>query len=294
MRELTEDINDTITAIVNRILGRGGEESEDDAVTGETAADDRTEDESDSATIGGTKASEGARESGLAICSLTATTTGDGLTRTDGTSDVADPVNHTPERSTACAHESRLNPPPDLEPADLTEQQRETLRAIHDQPTATQADLGDELGVTSATISQRVNSIDGFDWSKRRAFTEVLFGQREAASGVLEDDGSNTVDTVVESLGDITVPMPESNDTNSDLGETNADSDDQYCEALTNQVRELTEQVQTLEQQLETQSTVPDTILADPELAHKVLHACFTSDQISEEEELQILERIIH
>lgn len=58
--------------------------------------------------------------------------------------------------------------------AELTDRQLETLRAIYAFPTASQRDLAKILGVSSATISQRVNSIDGFDWEKRREFAETI------------------------------------------------------------------------------------------------------------------------
>ncbi len=63
------------------------------------------------------------------------------------------------------------------EPDAVTETQLETLRAIRERPTATQAALAEQLGVTGATISQRVNGIDGFDWATRRAFVDRFFAQ---------------------------------------------------------------------------------------------------------------------
>nr|WP_255475185.1 MarR family winged helix-turn-helix transcriptional regulator [Halapricum sp. CBA1109] len=73
---------------------------------------------------------------------------------------------------------------PDEQPVtdaeELNERQRATLRVIRRDPTATQAEVADQLDVTRATISKRVNDIAGFDWADRRAFVEQLFDGSEA------------------------------------------------------------------------------------------------------------------
>jgi len=74
-----------------------------------------------------------------------------------------------------------------LETADIPEKQLETLREIESRPNATQAELAERLGVTSATISQRVNGIDGFDWSERQTFVARLFDR----SDLPEPDDTN-------------------------------------------------------------------------------------------------------
>jgi|GEM_PF-902873 transcriptional regulator with XRE-family HTH domain len=75
-----------------------------------------------------------------------------------------------------------------LETADIPEKQLETLREIESRPNATQAELAERLGVTSATISQRVNGIDGFDWSERQTFVARLFDRSDLP---LEPDDTN-------------------------------------------------------------------------------------------------------
>ncbi|NHN48446.1 hypothetical protein G9464_12695 [Halostella sp. JP-L12] len=62
---------------------------------------------------------------------------------------------------------------PDLE--QLTDRQERVFRAVYDRPDATQEEIAAQFDVSAATISQRVNAIDGFDWSRRRAFVESLF-----------------------------------------------------------------------------------------------------------------------
>ncbi|WP_176393283.1 winged helix-turn-helix transcriptional regulator [Natronolimnobius baerhuensis] len=223
-----------------------------------------------------------------------------------------------------------------LEPADVTEKQRETLRAIARQPTATQATLADQLGVTSATISQRVNSIEGFDWSNRRAFVATVFDevpleeadetdqeleQADESGPNLEIGEETDQDHADAEAGDQSV----TDETDADSGcdprgpeherDTTGDDDpmrstdthetlaDDAVEPTLEALEALTEQVEALETRLEgleERSLTPETeseparetatgVLSDPELTHKVLHACFQAENISEEEELQLL-----
>lgn len=68
---------------------------------------------------------------------------------------------------------------PDEEPvshlSELNNKQRETLRAVHQNPTATQKEIARHLDVSRATISKRVNNIAGFDWKSRQTFVDQLF-----------------------------------------------------------------------------------------------------------------------
>lgn len=64
------------------------------------------------------------------------------------------------------------NNPPDIE--NLSEQQVETLTAIHENPTAPQEDIANLLDVSGATVSQRVNSISGFKWKNRQNISEAI------------------------------------------------------------------------------------------------------------------------
>ena len=56
----------------------------------------------------------------------------------------------------------------------LTAVQRETLHAIHENPAATQRELGDRLGVSPATISNRVNAIPNFEWAERTTIAATI------------------------------------------------------------------------------------------------------------------------
>ena len=103
---------------------------------------------------------------------------GDGPSDAGDSGDVADPGG-TPDRTS------------------LSDAQVATLRAIHRNPEATQQELADELGVVRATISNRVNDVDGFDWQRRRSFVEAFFdGEAGADTETTEESegGDETPD----------------------------------------------------------------------------------------------------
>ena len=201
----------------------------------------------------------------------------------------------------------------------LTEKQRETLRAIYDHPDATQAELADRLGVSSPTISQRVNSIDGFDWSDRNALVAPLFDPDDSetedctpfADDTDDGPGSSERDGDAETSGDAT---DESQDEPNDRTRQRADSSTARLERapaettdrasenaklteLVDRVDELADQLVAVERELETlergtagrEGGTESSVLSDPELAHKIVHACLQSDRVSEEEELRLL-----
>ncbi|GAB3673215.1 hypothetical protein GCM10028856_27560 [Halopiger thermotolerans] len=222
---------------------------------------------------------------------------------------------------------------PDVpDPSSFTEAQLETLRAVHERPDATQAELASMFGITSASVSQRVNSIDGFEWDDRRAFTAALFGDEPDAgeSRTDPDDrdmtGADGRPRVVES------DSPEASSENHSESASEREpvrsepgENDRTCaEALADRLAAVTARVDRLEQQLadQTQSVAESasqpaagsvsestsqsadepmsnfvsrpadesmSALADPELAHKVVHACMQSDRITEDEELRII-----
>ena len=124
-----------------------------------------------------------------------------------------DPVADTdPDESADRSPDATDAPDPDVPAfASLTDKQRETLRAIAERPAATQAELAEELGVSSPTISQRVNSIDGFDWSNRHEFVDAVLDdasdERPAPEAELDGgdaDGRPTVNAQADSEPDAT------------------------------------------------------------------------------------------
>lgn len=156
-------------------------------------------------------------------------------------------------------------PPPMAEertPVDLDDfsgMQRETLRAIMEHPDATLSEIGDALGVSAPTVSNRVNDIEGFDWTDRQTFVETLF---ETRGPTMQEE--------------TTEPMA-SNGTGTETTTT-----------------QLAERIETLEQEVEDLYDIdePESVLDDPDLVHKVLHACLKADNITEKEELQILKML--
>lgn len=105
----------------------------------------------------------------------------------------------------------------DLDLERVTERQERVLRAIYERPNATQAELADDFDVTAATISQRVNAIDEFDWSRRREIVDSLFDDSEF-EGVPEPESAGS-----ESETDPPQPRSESS-TGPDAAEPGADA----------------------------------------------------------------------
>jgi hypothetical protein len=152
---------------------------------------------------------------------------------------------------------------------DLTRPQRNILQAIREQPSATQRELGDRLGVSDATICSHVNSIDGFEWTDRKNFVKTLISS-----------------TDIELEGEHMTPNYE-----------NGQEDRGDRESLTNktndEIPEQRERLAHIEKQLEEIQADQKPVFDDSELTHKVIHACMKSDAIIEEEELQIIEDLI-
>ncbi|QLG48528.1 MarR family transcriptional regulator [Natrinema halophilum] len=149
--------------------------------------------------------------------------------------------------------ESHLENEIDLEK--ITEKQHETLRAIYKNPEATQKELAENFDVSSATICHRVNNIDAFEWDTRQEFVERVFEDKEPSKGTKMSSEKASLD-------------------------------------LTDEIDELDQRIQSIERNLKERSR-PRTAFDDPDLVHKVVHACMDSDQISEEEELRILKELV-
>lgn len=166
----------------------------------------------------------------------------------------ADPVTE-PVTAAMTEHDTPQEQEQESELVQLTEKQRETLQAIAEQPDATQQQLAEQFDVSRATINKRVNSIDGFEWADRQAFITTMV-----------DDGETT---------------PESGPPSRDAPE------------LADRIDTLAEQVTELEHQVAERPDSPERAFTDPDLVHKVVHACMNSDQITEDEELRILDALL-
>ncbi|MDB2282677.1 sigma factor-like helix-turn-helix DNA-binding protein [Halorubrum ezzemoulense] len=236
-----------------------------------------------------------------------------------------DPVEATELNPDAASSNDESTP----DPGDLTQKERETLRAIFYEPTATQDQIADMLGISRATVSNRVNAIPEFDWADREAFVEEVFDEdltvgtsvtpangdstaaaqnagkeavTDGAPGATSDPAANesplesphstSSDGVVDD-STLTSSEPDAPDKDSITGSaTNAQEDN--LESISHQLEEFTQQLAAMEQELHRSDTsTEEAQFSDTDLLHKVVHACMNSDQITEEEELEILETLM-
>ncbi|WP_128226257.1 winged helix-turn-helix transcriptional regulator [Halobacteriaceae archaeon SHR40] len=139
------------------------------------------------------------------------------------------------------------------DPENLTEKRLEVLRAIHNRPHATQAELADQLEVSRATISQRVNAIEGFEWADRQEYIDAIF------------DGNGPI----------------------------SDGMGVSQEELAARINSLTDRIEQLEETIGELSESRSTAFDDPELAATVVRACLDSDTVTEQQEQEIIVEMI-
>jgi len=177
-----------------------------------------------------------------------------------------------PESEAESERESESEPEPASAPdpseGELTVKQRKTARVVHEHPDASQAKIADELGVTRATVSRRLNEIPGFEWAERAAFTEALFGERPEGGGEPE-----------------TQSVPET--------ETEREPERVTADALSEFEQRLSAVETAVADDRAAEPSDAGAVTLPPELAHKVVHASMESDRISEAEELQLLEALL-
>jgi transcriptional regulator with XRE-family HTH domain len=148
--------------------------------------------------------------------------------------------------------------------ADLDEKERATLETIAEHPEATQAELADVLGVSRATVNKRLNAIEGFEWADRQAFV----------ASVLEDArGSRSPEAM-------SAPEAEAAVDGGHLLDPDAEQ----------AVEQLQERLARLEQQVG--GAVEASPIEDTELLAKVLRAVMADEEISEAEEVTVLEAL--
>lgn len=102
-----------------------------------------------------------------------------------------------------------------------------------------------------------MNAIPGFEWNEREAFANRLFNESDANQPT---ENMNTNGTEAKQ-----------------------------------QVEQLRERVGALEEQFEEGGLAADTSFEfdDADLAHKIMHACLESDDISKDEELRIVKSLV-
>nr|WP_238378399.1 winged helix-turn-helix domain-containing protein [Haloarcula rubripromontorii] len=211
------------------------------------------------------------------------------------------------DETDAAPSESSAESQPHPTPEDLSSTERETLRAIRQHPTASQRDLAEKLDVTASTVSNRVNGIDGFDWANRETFANAVFSD-EKTDSTPSDEGEalasesaspESPDTPDERDEHVSEPDTASDDGDRSAAvvETAAGEVNTTLTTFQSTVEDLSAQLAELEGQVETIAdgggSLQSDPFQDPELVHKVVHACMNSENISEEEELQILESLL-
>lgn len=214
------------------------------------------------------------------------------------------------------------------DPEDLTQKERETLRAISYEPTATQEQIAEMLSISRATVSNRVNAIPGFEWADRGSFVEGVFDEHitvetpmtpnddgsavaqnagkepvaDGASSSLSDQpgGDSLPQEPPSSAPDGVVDGPAPTESASQTADQNATTDsaatgsENDLEDISHQLEDVAQRLATMEQEIQgPDETDEASLLSDTDLVHKVVYACMNSDRITEEEELQILDTLM-
>ncbi len=321
MAELADAVPSATTELVERVLEAHGDPADDGAGEGTPDAETDAPDSNPTAEAG--PASDGG--TGSADGTETAAD-GAGPSRTEEVSDgdASDSADADSGTESDDAFPS---------PEDLSERQREVLRAVAARPEATQREIGDRLGVTAATVSNRVSDVDGLEWRDRAAFVREIGIRPASADGGSEDRASGAgAGTRGEESPSSTSGSPGSGegagpgeDGSADVddadrhGESDSDGPDE--EAVAAALDRLTESVADVERRVasvdERVTAVDDRLTAveggvsepgsrdpgtdgsasenglDPELLHKVVHAVVNSDAVSEDEELRVLRELV-
>jgi hypothetical protein len=224
-----------------------------------------------------------------------------------------------------------MTDPSTLTRADLTDKQRRVLDAIARHPDATQAELANHLDVSRGTVSNWANSIEGFEWSRRREFAAAV--EDAPASGAVSgnaaaDPGGGTPDGATDGAVDHGKPVDDvasdggraeagaasAGTTSADATADGADDRDGVTagadpeRSLRADVESLSERVAALEDRVEATGEIEGNgrrtagdgrdrpsggPFEDEELAAKVVRACVADDAISEDEEVRILGRLL-
>lgn len=194
----------------------------------------------------------------------------------------------TPVDATTAEDPSMTDSVPNPTAAELTEKQRETLRAIAAAPDATQSELADALGVSRATVNKRLNDIEGFDWADREAFVELAveeagFTRSPKPAEASDVDGEPTAEADPTPTEDSTSPTAEAAVDGGQLLDPDAEQ----------AIEQLQERVARLEQRLGTSADgSAEPALEDTELLAKLLRAMMADDDITEDEEVAVLDAL--
>lgn len=208
----------------------------------------------------------------------------DGADEMDGTDEAGSAEETSNSEEPAGADEA-----PDSEES-LSTDERALLRAIHEYPGATQRELSGRLGVSPATVNRRVDAVDGLEWSDRQTFIQQYF------------DSDSDVHTTESSSATTNGAEPGDND-NGDAQRQDGNDEGPALDALQRRVAKLEEQLETVAETERTEpAEAPEGVVSeadtpalsdDPDLAHRVVHACMQNEEITEDEERRILREMM-
>lgn len=142
-------------------------------------------------------------------------------------------------------------------PETLSERELETLRAIQRHPDKTQRELGKVLDISGATVSQRVNSIEGFEWERRADFAAAVLDD-QPAEGEEYENMSYEKEIIEESVDDLEARIVALEDTFAEI---------------------------------EHEGTRENSIEHD--LLYKTIRECITSEAFDEDEEKRLMEHLL-
>ncbi len=168
-------------------------------------------------------------------------------------------------------------------PDELTDRQREVLTVVLAEPEATQQEIGDQLDVTAATVSNRVNSIDGFDWSERASFVDAVFEAHPEIAETMTSESTAEAASTDESETEPATTSSSSDDEASTEAETDVETT----------LARLDARIAALEDSRAQPAAAGSAVFEDSALVHKVVHACMEAETISTEEELQIIKGLL-
>lgn len=185
--------------------------------------------------------------------------------------------------------EQRANTDSTTDDESLSADDRALLRAVHDHPEATQRELSDHLGVSAATVNRRVDAVEGLQWRNRRSFVEQYF------------DSDTDVHTTTNPSTMTNGAEPSNEDDEGAQSQDEAD-EEAALEALEKRIDKLEEQLEAVAEadranpsataEQGSEADVP-ALYDDPDLAHRVVHACMQYEEISDDEERRILREMM-
>ncbi len=159
---------------------------------------------------------------------------------------------------------------------DLTVAQLQVLELIREDPEATQQEFAEQLDLTPAAVSQRVQTIPHLHWKNRREFVEAFFND-----GVEEKTEEDDPDRKTMNERDENEP-PSAEATHEPIAER--------MEQIEDRLDQLSERVEQIAREVSEREHEPVT---DSGLVRKLVLTLTRSELFSEEEEDRLLDRLL-